>query len=131
VNGSGIQGADNTVVEDCTANNCTLTIEPALNCGPACKISGNTANGNADIGIACAGNGCEISGNVAAANSVAGIDCTGIACLISGNVVFNNKVGLEASDETTGYGGNVLDNNTTRNSSGISLNNNLSGGSPY
>jgi parallel beta-helix repeat protein len=131
VNGSGIQAGDNTVIEDCTANNCTLTIEPAINCGPACTISGNTANGNAAMGIACAGNGCEISDNVAAANAAAGIDCSGIACLISGNVVFSNKVGLEASDGTTGYGGNVLDNNTTRNTSGTSLSNNLNGGSPY
>jgi parallel beta-helix repeat protein len=127
VNGGGIQAGFDAVVEDCTANNCTLAT-PAVNCGGASTISGNTANGNTDIGIACAGNGCVISGNTANANGV-GIDCTGSGCLISGNVVFNNGTGIEAADTTTGIGGNVL-KNTTSISGPRSLKNNLCSGSP-
>jgi parallel beta-helix repeat protein len=128
VNGSGIQAGFDALVEDCTANNCTLSIEPAINCGGASTISGNTANGNANIGIACQGNGCVVSGNTANANGV-GIDCTGSGCLISGNVVFNNTTGIEAADTTTGYGGNVL-KDTTFVSGPRSLHNNLCSGSP-
>jgi parallel beta-helix repeat protein len=128
VNGSGIQTGFDGLVEDCTANNCTLAIEPAINCGGASTISGNTANGDADIGIACAGNGCVISGNTANADGV-GIDCSGSGCLISGNVVFNNGTGIEANDTSTGIGGNVL-KNTTNVSGPHSLENNLCSGSP-
>jgi parallel beta-helix repeat protein len=129
VNGSGIQAGFDALVDGCTANNSTLAIEPAINCGGASTISGNTANGNMDIGISCIGNGCVISGNTANANGVAGIDCDGSGCLISGNVVFNNVTGIEASDTTTGIGGNVLKNSTTNISGPHTLENNLCGGS--
>ena len=128
VNGTGIQTGFDALVEGCTANNCTLAIEPAINCGGASTISGNTANGNADAGITCQGNGCVISGNIAAANGIAGIDCNGGGCLISGNVVFNNATGVESSDASTGFGGNVL-KNTTNVSGPSSLHNNLCTGS--
>jgi len=128
VNGTGIQAGFDALVEGCTANNCTLAIEPAINCNGASTISGNTANGNADTGISCAGNGCVISGNTANANAVAGINCSGSGCLISGNVVFNNATGVEASDASTGFGGNVL-KNTTNVSGPSSLHNNLCTGS--
>jgi parallel beta-helix repeat protein len=128
VNGSGIQAGFDAVVEGCTANNCTLAIEPAINCGGASAISGNTANGNAGIGIACVANGCVISGNTANANGSAGIDCGGSGCQISGNVVFNNSTGIEAADTITGFGGNVL-KNTTNFSGPHSLGNNLCSGS--
>ena len=128
VNGTGIQTGFDALVEGCTANNCTLAIEPAINCNGASTISGNTANGNADMGIACAANGCVISGNTANANGVAGIDCSGSGCLISGNVVFNNSTGIEAVDISTGIGGNVL-KNTTNISGPHTLENNICGGS--
>lgn len=127
VNGSGIQTGNDSLVEGCTANNCTLAIEPAINCGAASTIRGNTANGNADVGIDCVSNGCVISGNTANANSV-GIDCTGSGCLISGNVVFNNSTGIEASDANSGFGGNVLKSTTKDFSGAHSLGNNLCSG---
>ncbi len=126
-NGSGIATGFDSVVEDCTANNSTLTIEFGIGCGNESAISGNTANGNAGIGIFC-GSGCVISGNAADANGT-GIDCDGTECLISRNTVYNDKTGIEANDSTTGYGGNVLDNDTTPHSGGTSFGNNLCSGS--
>ena len=50
-------------------------------------------------------------------------------CLISGNTAFNNLVCIGMDDATSGYGGNVMDNNSTSNhSGGTSLGNNLCSG---
>jgi parallel beta-helix repeat protein len=111
-NGSGISVGDNSVVEDCTANNSTATTGAAISCTGVCVISRNTASGNAKLdGIECVGNGCLISGNTANANTT-GIHCLGSGCLISGNTMFNNATGISASDTITGYTGNVLKNTT-------------------
>jgi len=111
-NGSGITVGDNSLVEDCTANNSTGASGAAINCSGVCVISGNTASGNGKLdGIDCAGNGCVISRNTANANTT-GIDCKGSGCLISGNTAFNNTTGIAASDTDTGYAGNVLKNTT-------------------
>jgi parallel beta-helix repeat protein len=132
-NGNGIQVGDNAVVEGCTANNSTAGAGVigsiggfGIECATVCTISGNTANGNANDGIVCAGNGCLISGNSASANTNNGIGCQGSACLISGNTIFNNGRGLIALDLTTGYGGNLLDNRNGSNVvGGTSLGNNV------
>jgi len=128
-NGSGISTGFDSVVEDCTANNSTLAIEFAIGCGGASAMSGNTANGNANYGIYCAGNGCVISGNTANANTGVGIYCDGSGCLVSRNAVYKNGTGIKANDSSSGFAWNVVDNNGTRFSGGNSLSNNLCGGS--
>ena len=111
-NGSGISVGNNSLVEDCTANNSTSASGAAINCSGVCVISGNTASGNGKLdGIDCAGNGCVISRNTANANTT-GIDCKGSGCLISDNTAFNNTTGIAAGDTDTGYAGNVLKNTT-------------------
>ncbi|MGD0117656.1 MAG: hypothetical protein ABSD30_06305 [Candidatus Binatus sp.] len=124
----GIQGANNTVVQGCTANNTSEGY--GIECsGGGCAISGNTANGNVQAGINCTGNGCVISNNTAIADGLVGIACGSSGCLISGNTAFNNLVGIGMDDATSGYGGNVMDNNSTSNhSGGTSLGNNLCSG---
>jgi parallel beta-helix repeat protein len=151
-NGYGINGGNYTTVEGCTANNSVAADGYGILCqGNGCTISGNTANAGGQIGIECTGNGCVISGNTMIANaafgvyctgsgclisgntisgnpaSTVGIVCSGSECLISGNIVFNNSVGIDAADTTTGYRGNVL-KNTTDHASGTSLGNNLCSG---
>jgi len=129
-NANGIQGGNNTVIEGCTANNSTTssTTGFGIYCAAACTITGNTTNGNPFAGIQCAGNGCVISGNTAIANDGFGIECLGSVCLISGNTIANDGTGINAHDATTGYGGNVLYNDTNV-LGGSSLGNNLCSGS--
>jgi len=128
-NGVGIQAGGNSLIQGCTANNTTLP-SYAIVCSGMCAISGNTANGNAGIGIDC-GSGCAISGNTANANAVAGIQCEGSGCQISSNTTNSNTFagivcegsgclityntidnntgdGISAADGTTAYGWNVL-----------------------
>jgi parallel beta-helix repeat protein len=148
-NGFGISGGNYTVIEGCTANSSISGDGYGIDCqGDGFAISGNTANANGEIGIECSGNGCVISGNTMIANaafgvycpgngclisgntasgnstSSEGIVCGGSECLISGNIVFNNAIGVNATNATTGYRGNVL-KNTTDHSGGTSLGNNL------
>lgn len=124
----GIQGGNNTVVQGCTANN-NSGAYGVLCSGAGCAISGNTVDGNLQAGIDCTSNGCVISNNTAIADGLAGISCGGSGCLISGNTAFNNLVGITMGDATSGYGGNVMDNNSTSNhSGGTSLGNNLCSG---
>jgi hypothetical protein len=55
-NGIDIAGGLNTVIEGCTANNSTaVSTGTGINCSGVCVISGNTANGNPDLGIFCGG----------------------------------------------------------------------------
>jgi len=126
-NGNGIFGGLNSVIEGCTANNSTQSGGSGISCDGVCVISGNTVNGNPNLGIFCVANGCVISGNTANANGTTGINCSGSGCLISGNTVFKNIIGISADDTTTGYGGNVL-KNTTNVSGGTSIGNNLCSG---
>ena len=124
-NTGGIFGGNNTVIEGCTANSSTTF--NGITCAAGCAISGNTANGNAGVGIN-SGNGSVISGNTAFHNtSNAGINCFGSGCLITGNTAFNNSIGIAASDGTTGYAGNVLDQ-TTNVGGGTNLGHNLCSG---
>jgi len=92
-------------------------------------IQGCTANGNS-FGIESYGGGAVISGNSANSNSGTGIDCGGSGCAISNNTSDNNGLfGIEASDGTTGYGGNVLTGNFVTNvTGGTSMGNNICGG---
>lgn len=123
-NGMGISGGNNTLITGCTANSSTDTSGDAILCVAGCAISGNTANGNANVGIS-SGNGSTISGNIVFHNTTnAGIFCTGSGCLITGNTAFNNFVGIAANDATTGYGENVLDQ-TDNVLNGTSLGHNL------
>jgi hypothetical protein len=126
VNGNGINGSDNTVVEGCTANNSTGT--DGITCKSGCTIYGNAANGNGNDGIFCTGNGCVISGNTTNANLNYGIACGGRGCLISSNSIYNNAGGIFAKDSSTGYGLNVLANDTTTVTSGTSIKNNVCSG---
>jgi hypothetical protein len=130
MNGNGIHAANNTLVEGCTANNATSTPTTGFGiyCAAACTITGNTTNGDPFAGIQCTGNFCNISGNTAIANGAFGIECLGSGCLISGNTIANSGIGIFASDKTSGYGGNIL-NNSTNVSGGSSIGNNLCGGS--
>ena len=126
-NGGGISGANNSLIQGCTANNSTQPGGAAIFCVAACAISGNTANGNPNIGIE-AGNGSAISGNIAFHNTTGtGIFCSGSGCLIMGNTAFNNEVGIGGSDATTGYEGNVLDQ-TNNVGPGTNLGHNLCSG---
>jgi parallel beta-helix repeat protein len=126
-NGFGINGGNNTLIEGCTANNSTQPSGVAIFCAAGCVISGNTANGNPNIGIG-SGNGSVISGNVAFHNTTGtGIYCQGTGCLITGNTAFNNGVGITGTDATMGYGGNVLDQ-TNNVSFGTNLGHNLCSG---
>jgi parallel beta-helix repeat protein len=125
-NGNGIQGGNNAVIEGCTANSSIFGLGIGIICSAGCVISGNTANGNPGRGIQV-GNGSVISGNTAFHNTNVGIDCNGSGCLITGNTAFNNGTGLAASDATTGYAGNVLDQ-TTNVSNGTNLGHNLCSG---
>src|SRR5208282_3871067 len=120
-NGGGIVAGSNSVIEGCTANNSTATGKDGIYCTGGCAISGNTANGNPFIGIACVGSGCVISGNTTSSNTTGGINCGGSGCLISGNTVLNNGTGISAVDATSGYGGNVLNGNSTNVFEGTSL----------
>jgi parallel beta-helix repeat protein len=152
-NGSGIQAEGYTVVEGCVVNFSLSPTGFGISCGPACSISGNTANGqggngdgiicvgtgegcvisgntasgNGKVGINCAVSGCVISGNTTMNNGGAGLHCGGSGCLISGNTASSNLTGISASDATTGYEGNVL-KNTTNVSGGTSLGHNLCSG---
>jgi parallel beta-helix repeat protein len=106
-NFNGIEASNNSVVTGCTANNGN-TGGTGISCAATCTISGNTANGDGAGGITCGGNACVISGNTASDDGV-GIHCKGEACLISGNTVTESGTyPIEASDATTGYGGNVV-----------------------
>jgi len=126
VNGNGIHGGNNSVVEGCTANNSTTTGTSGFGiyCLAACAISNNTANGNPFAGIQCAGTGCAITGNTAIGNVGFGIECLGTGCLISGNTIINNGTGIEAIDASTGYGLNVLSDGTNA-KGGTSIGNNI------
>ena len=86
------------LVEGCTANNLGA---PAVGFGIACNT------------------GCVISGNTASRNNV-GIECAS-GCLISGNTLSGNQTAIFLADATSGYGGNVLNSNTTGISGGTSL----------
>jgi parallel beta-helix repeat protein len=110
LNGAGIIGTDNSVIEGCTANGNTTS--SGISCGGSgCSISHNTANGNKS-GIAC-NSGCEISGNTASNNNGTGISCVGVGCLITNNSIDNNSdVGIYAIDSSTAYGWNVLNGDT-------------------
>jgi parallel beta-helix repeat protein len=146
-NGSGINVGQASLVEGCTANNaingivagnnsrihgCTINNAPpagidAISCGSACAISENTVNGFESNGIASTA-GSVISGNTVGSNAV-GIACSASGCLISGNTIGGNTTeGIFANDATTGYGGNVLNGNTTSVSGGHSLGGNLCNG---
>jgi parallel beta-helix repeat protein len=127
-NAFGISAGSNGVIEGCTANNSTSVSGFGIYCSAACTISGNTVNGNLE-GIECAGSGCVIFNNTADNTKADGIVCSGSGCLVSGNTAFNNAIGIFMSDATTGYGGNVMDSNSTANhSGGTSLGNNLCSG---
>ncbi|MGB8681488.1 MAG: NosD domain-containing protein [Candidatus Binatus sp.] len=106
-NFNGIEASNNSVVTGCTANNGNVG-GTGIACAATCTISGNTANGDGAGGITCGGDACVISGNTASDDGV-GIHCKGSGCLISGNTVTSaGTYPIEASDATTGYGGNVL-----------------------
>jgi parallel beta-helix repeat protein len=143
---------NNTVVEGCTANNsmaasggygiyctagCAISGNTAngdaqlgISCGgDGCAISGNTANGSGENGIQCLGSGCKISGNTAVSNVTFGIYCPGSGCLISGNTILNNGFGISTADSSSGFAGNVLKNKTGDHSGATSLGGNLCSGS--
>jgi parallel beta-helix repeat protein len=123
-NGDGINGDTNTVIESCTVNNSLDTAGVALFCFGVCVVSGNTVNGNADVGIKCSSNGCVIKGNTADANTT-GILCGGTGCLITGNTAINNVGDGISAAKTTGYLGNVVTGNGTDISGGTNLGQNL------
>jgi parallel beta-helix repeat protein len=109
-NSSGIYVGNNSVIESCTANL------------------------NSVAGIVCSGSGCAISGNTvngkASSKSFHGIEVTGSIGLILHNIVSNNSSsGIVATDPTTGYGENILNNNGAPPiSGGTSMGNNVCSG---
>jgi parallel beta-helix repeat protein len=128
-NVAGILVGSNSVVEGCTANNSTPTLGTGIGCiGQRCAISGNTTNGNGD-GIDCNFGGCVISGNTASKNTSDGIFCGGTGCLVSDNTLIENSIGIDVSDTTSGYKGNVMNANSSHDHlGGTSLGNNLCSG---
>ena len=96
--------------------------------GSGSVIEGCTANSNGLFDI-YAGGGSVISGNTANSATV-GIECNGSGCAILGNIIDSNSInGIQASDGTTGYGGNVLTGNFVTNvTGGTSMGNNICGG---
>jgi hypothetical protein len=100
--------------------------------GTSSVIEGCTATGNVgatSIGIGGAG-GTLISGNTVNSDTN-GINCNGSGCLISNNVIQNNTgygIFTLVSDATTGYGGNVLNNNSLGINGGTSMKNNVCSG---
>jgi parallel beta-helix repeat protein len=139
-NGYGIQTGNQSVISGNTVNNAALGGGIICN-GSGCVISGNTADGNSVSGIYCSGTGCQISGNTTDSNGNSGmqcigcvvsgntvnsngfgISCPGSGCLITGNTIDNNgSNAIFANDSTTGYGGNVLNDNAMGISGGTSL----------
>jgi hypothetical protein len=125
----GINAGNYSVVEGCTANFSTPPTAVGIACFNGCQISTNTVNQNGADGIDCTGIGCVISGNTVTQNGKTGIRCNQTGCVISGNAISFNALGISANDTTTGYGGNVLSNNTSGNVlSGTSMKNNVCSG---
>jgi parallel beta-helix repeat protein len=124
-NGDGIATGANSLVQGCTAD--SNTANGIYSTGSGLVVSGNSVNSNGKLGIG-AGIGSTISGNSVYSNSGSGIYCNGGGCLISNNTIDNNNPDGINADSTTGYGGNVLNNNGTNVSAGTSMKNNVCNG---
>ena len=123
---NGITAGNNSVIAGCTANsNGNLGITAGDNSG----VEGCTANSNTAFGIDCSFNGCTISNNAANGNNI-GIRLRGSGGVILHNTSINNShQGIEAADNTTGYGENVLTLDGIPNvTGGTSMKNNVCNG---
>ena len=127
----GLHLNDNSIVKSVHADSNSST---GIFVGNNSVIEGSTANWNSVAGIICGGSGCAISGNTvnakATSKSFHGIEVTGSIGLILHNIVSeSSSSGIVATDPTTGYGENVLNNNGSPPiSGGTSMGNNVCSG---
>lgn len=102
MSGGGIVLGANSVISSVKA---MQNLGVGIQAGPSSELTNNVSVGNADDGLMCAND-----------------------CLVTGNVSTGNAMGLSLGPGS-GYGNNVLDDNTTTNvSGGVSLGHNVCSG---
>lgn len=120
-------GADGMTLPDSRVigNTASRNAQEGINCGGDCVVRDNRALGNGNIGIRAVG-GSVIIGNVVADNTGDGIVNTLAPGTIQDNNVSGNDTGLNIR-ANSGYGGNVITDNTTNVSGGTEIGTNVCG----